>query len=348
MAVSKLIRVGKKDKLRAGRSTAQLGLKKEGSSGRFNSPVGGFHHTASNSDPYRIEWGNIGQHYQTWNDSNTAVAPCPDSPAATYIYVADQLNDLIQKFDAAGNFICQWVGDYDLNGPSARPQAIAVDSQNNLYVNAIGRIEKYDQRGRFLGNWGSGINAWDIAIDSQGNLYMTDVATSSVMKYGPGGNFIKQWGSLGSGNGQFDSLTGIAIDQQDNVYIADRNNDRIQKFNANGDYLDQWNATGQESDLWGFPSSVAVDGTGNSYATSIRIYKFAPDGSLIDIFGDPGAVTGTGDIAVGANGSIYAVDSISVVINRYDNNGTLLDSWGGSGTGQGTFNGPQSIATSTR
>jgi DNA-binding beta-propeller fold protein YncE len=335
-------------------------------------------YTESNNDPYRIEWGNIGLHYQTWRDAASSPAPCPASPAGTYLYVADSLNDRIQKFDAQGQYICGWTGDYDLDGPTARPQALAVDSQNNLYVNAIGRIEKYDQRGRFLGHWGSGINAWDMALDSQGNLYMTDVASSSVKKYDQVGNLIDEWGSLGSGDGQFDSLTGIAIDAQNNVYIADqwgslgggdgqfdsltgiaidaqnnvyiadRNNDRIQKFTSNGDYIDQWDADGEEADLWGFPASVAVDGAGNTYATSTRIYMFNDAGNLIDIFGEVGEITGSGDIDVAADGTIYAIDANNVRINRFSAEGALLDWWGSAGAEPGQFDRPSGIAASTR
>lgn len=307
-------------------------------------------YTDANSDPFRIEWGNIGQHYQTWNDagSGSGPAPCPDSPAGSYVYVADQLNDRIQKFDAEGNFVCEWTGDYELDGPGARPQAIAVDSQNFVYVNALGRIDKYDRQGRYLGYWGGSINAWDIAIDSQGNFYMTEIESASVMKFAPDGSFITQWGGTGSGDGQFDSPTGIAVDSQNNVYVADRNNNRIQKFTSSGVYLDQWDALGQEADLWGFPASVAVDSAGNSYATSIRVYKFAPDGSLIDIFGEVQDITGSGDIATAANGSIYAIDSNNVAVNRFDSNGVLLDSWGSQGSAPGAFSSPRGIAASTR
>jgi hypothetical protein len=305
-------------------------------------------YTESNSDPYRIEWGNIGQHYLGWRDTATGPARCPDSPAGVYLYVADQLNDRIQKFDGAGNLVCHWAGDYDLDGPSARPQAIAVDRQDNLYVNALGRIELYDRQGRYLGSWGSSINAWDMALDNQGNLYTTDVASSSVLKFAPGGALIAQWGGLGTGNGQFDSLTGIAIDGQDNVYVADRNNHRIQKFTSAGVYLDQWDAEGLEADLWGFPASVAVDGAGNSYVTSTRIYKFGPDGTLLDIFGEPNQVTGTGDLAVAPNGVVYAIENINVVVNQFSPEGALLDSWGGSGAEPGQFNSPVGIAAATR
>lgn len=305
-------------------------------------------YTESNNDPYRIEWGNIGQHYQAWRDAAVGPAPCPDSPAGTYLYVADTLNDRIQKFDAQGQYICGWTGDYDLVGPTARPGALAVDSQNNLYVNAIGRLEKYDQRGRFLGHWEASIFASDMALDSQGNLYITDVASASVKKYGPGGNLITEWGSQGTGNGQFNSPTGIAVDAQGNVYVADRNNHRIQKFNSSGVYLDQWNADGVELDLWGFPASIAVDSTGNSYATSSRIYKFDPNGGFLDIFGEPGNLISLADIVVAPNGSIYAVDALNVTIKQYSTAGALLDEWGSSGSGQGQFSSPNGIAASTR
>jgi sugar lactone lactonase YvrE len=305
-------------------------------------------YTDSNNDPYRIEWGNIGMHYQGWREAPAGPAPCPDSSAGTYLYVADTLNDRIQKFDGAGNYVCEWYGDYDLDGPSARPQALAVDNQNNLYVNALGRVEKYDQRGRYLGDWGTDINAWDMALDSQGYLYITDVASSSVKKYDQSGNLVDEWGSLGTGNGQFDSLTGIDIDAQNNVYIADRNNHRIQKFTSSGDYLDQWNADGVELDLWGFPASVAVDSAGNSYASSSRIYKFDADGGYLDVFGESNAIIGIADIVVAPNGDIYGIENIGVEIYRYTSNGDLIDSWGGSGSDQGQFNGPRGIAAASR
>ena len=304
-------------------------------------------YTESNNDPYRIEWGNIGQHYQTWNDASNAPAPCPDSPEGTYVYVADLFNDRIQKFDGEGNFVCEWYGDYDGVGPTARPQAVAVDNQNNVYVNAIVRIEKFDRRGRMLARW-EGLNVWDIATDSQGNVYMTETENDRILKYSPNGDFITAWGSEGSGVGQFNDPTGIWVDSQGNVYVADRNNHRIQKFDSNGTFIRQWDADDQEADLWGFPSSVAVDSQGYSYATSIRIYKFNPEGGLVDIFGEPSDVTGSGDITIGANGSIYAIDNNNVKINRFDTDGNLLGSWGSQGAAQGQFNGPRGIAAATR
>ena len=42
--------------------------------------------------------------------------------------------------------------------------------------------------------------------------------------------YLTQWGSYGSGNGQFNGPTGIAVDGSGNVYVADQANNRVEKF----------------------------------------------------------------------------------------------------------------------
>ena len=57
------------------------------------------------------------------------------------------------------------------------------------------------------------------------------------------GNFLLQFGSQGTGNGQFSGLSGIAVDGNDNIYVGDTiygSFDRIQKFNVAGKYLSQF------------------------------------------------------------------------------------------------------------
>src|SRR5215471_7341517 len=52
--------------------------------------------------------------------------------------------------------------------------------------------------------------------------------------------YLIQWGSYGSGAGQFLSAVGIAVDPSGNVYVADPVAHRVQKFSAAGAYLTQW------------------------------------------------------------------------------------------------------------
>jgi len=85
----------------------------------------------------------------------------------------------------------------------------------------------------------------DVAWDSDDNIYISDGYTNSrVAKYDKRGNWVKSWGSRGSGGlhadenpGQFNTPHNIAIDRQNNVYVADRGNRRIQVFDTNGSFV---------------------------------------------------------------------------------------------------------------
>jgi hypothetical protein len=72
----------------------------------------------------------------------------------------------------------------------------------------------------------------DVAWDSDDNIYVSDGYTNSrIAKFDKRGNWVKSWGSRGSGGvhadenpGQFNTPHSIAIDRQNNVYVADRGN----------------------------------------------------------------------------------------------------------------------------
>ncbi|MFI5372623.1 MAG: hypothetical protein ACHQ52_13790 [Candidatus Eisenbacteria bacterium] len=44
------------------------------------------------------------------------------------------------------------------------------------------------------------------------------------------GTYLTQWGSNGSGEGQFNIPLGLATDAAGNVYVSDNGNNRVQKF----------------------------------------------------------------------------------------------------------------------
>ena len=66
---------------------------------------------------------------------------------------------------------------------------------------------------------------------------MADVFNNRVQKFTSQGEFIARWGSLGSGDGQFDKPVGVAVDEAGNVYVADRNNHRIQHLHSTGTFI---------------------------------------------------------------------------------------------------------------
>jgi streptogramin lyase len=78
----------------------------------------------------------------------------------------------------------------------------------------------------------------DVAWDSNGNIYITDgYVNSRVAKYDRNGDWVKSWGSKGTGPGQFRLPHSIGIDRNNNVYVGDRSNHRIQVFDTDGKFL---------------------------------------------------------------------------------------------------------------
>jgi DNA-binding beta-propeller fold protein YncE len=70
-----------------------------------------------------------------------------------------------------------------------------------------------------------------IVTDNYGNIFISDSWNNRIKITDRFGNLIANFGSEGSGNGEFSFPTGLAIDTLRNrLYVADRNNNRIQAF----------------------------------------------------------------------------------------------------------------------
>lgn len=80
------------------------------------------------------------------------------------------------------------------------------------------------------------------------------------------GLFVSQWGSIGSGPGQFNNPRRVAVDPSGNVFVADFGNDRIEKFDGNGKLLMTWGSLGQNEGQLYNPTGMAVQfPSGNVY-----------------------------------------------------------------------------------
>src|SRR5688572_2018829 len=100
-------------------------------------------------------------------------------------------------------------------------------------------------------------------------------------------SYVTQWGSFGTGTGEFDTPGGIDTDSHDNVYVADFGNDRIQKFGSDGEPFNGWgNFTGNAT--LDFPTDVAVDSLGNVYVADVghdRVVKLDSTGAFVSQLG---------------------------------------------------------------
>src|SRR5260370_705589 len=128
----------------------------------------------------------------------------------------------------------------------------------------------------------------------------------------PAPPFLTQWGTLGTGNGQFQGPMGLAVDDGGSVYVADMNNNRIQRFTSAGTYLTQWGTLGSGNGEFMAPISLAIDANGHVYVGengNRRVQVFTSDGSYITQWGTfPLNPQG---LAVDKSGNVYISDTVN-------------------------------------
>ncbi|OKL38571.1 DUF7619 domain-containing protein [Pontibacter flavimaris] len=216
------------------------------------------------------------------------------------IIVADTENHRIQKFDQKGNLLSV-IGSFgELPGQFNMPNSLALDREENLYVSDPhnARIQIFDKSGKLLTYFGSGwaIYPDDIALDADGYVYITERYSHQVIKFDTTGYWHMNFGSEGTGNGQFTgSRMSLTLDNEGNIYVADRDNDsRIQKFSPEGEFLlDFGNFESRSADKL-YPYAVKSDQVGNYYVAFSNgiIQKYDTEGNLLFAFGGKGTDNG--------------------------------------------------------
>jgi tripartite motif-containing protein 71 len=203
--------------------------------------------------------------------------------------MSDAINSPIQAQQNGYSFVKKWGSEGVGFGKFAQPLAIAIDSNNNIYVtdttSVSNQIQKFTNNGTFItsrdiqGRNGPFTNA---GIGSSDDIYITGGGNpdTAVQKFTNNGTSLGSWGSAGLEDGQFVSPGWITVDSNGNVYVGDfGENYRIQKFDGNGTFISKWGTPGSSDGQFKEPTGVAIDSLGNVYVVdrgNSRIQVFAP------------------------------------------------------------------------
>jgi len=206
---------------------------------------------------------------------------------------------------------------------------------------------------RFLLKWDSGATLPSyIAVDPlSNNVYVVNSYYHRIEMFDSSGTFLSNWGSQGTGRGQFEYPSGIAInDGFGNLYVTDTGNHRVQHFDLTGEFvLTVWGSQGTGDSEFNAPLGIAAHNF-NVYVVdrdNWRIQKFDSDGRFLTKWGSRG--TGDGEftsplgIAIDGSGNVYVTEQ-SHRIQKFDSDGKFLDKWGAYGAGDGEFNQPWDIS----
>ena len=161
----------------------------------------------------------------------------------------------------------------------------------------------------------------DVAWDSQGNTYITDgYVNSRVAKYDRNGDWVKSWGTKGTGPGQFRLPHAIAIDRSNNIYVGDRTNHRIQVFDTDGQFLRMFSI-----DVPPVPGTKAVNG---NTPTGDRLKELIGAPNSICITPGPNQVMFVGETTF--PGRVFKVSLDGTVLGVIGRSGRLLKQFSGA------------------
>ncbi len=253
----------------------------------------------------------------------------------------------VLKFSAAGEFM----GAFG-TGLVGRPHGFSVDHEGNLWLTDVALmpgeigavVHKLSPAGDLVMTLGTpGTVGQDrerfnrpasVAVAENGDIFVADGEgpNNRIVKFSPDGRYLMEWGTTGSGQGQFSTPHDLAIDSQGRVFVGDRGNSRIQIFQPDGTFVDEWSHFGRPSGIYinrATDTLYVTDSTSNAstnpgvrrgiYIGSARTGELAsfipdPDLALADQTRISGAsgITSSHDDAV-----VYAADVAPWQIRKY-------------------------------
>jgi DNA-binding beta-propeller fold protein YncE len=167
------------------------------------------------------------------------------------------------------------------------------------------------------------------ATSSQGTSLGSDL-TFTTASLTP--TFASNFGSFGTGNGQFNQPTGVAVNPVNgNLVVPDEGNNRVEVFNEKGEYLSQFGTSGSGNGQFSQPRGAGVDSKGNIWVIDTghnRVEKFNEKGEYLSQFGSFGSGNGQfntpKNLTVDAKGNVWVADSGNKRIQKFNEKGEYL------------------------
>lgn len=316
------------------------------------------------------KYSNSGTLLATWGSAGSGAGQFANpgglaTDRAGNVYVTDVHNNRVQKFTSSGTYVAQFVSLPTLGYPTD----VEIGPEGNVVVldfndTVSPRIVRFAANGSLIGSWPlptGDLTRGGIGMDRLGNVYVATSGGNKILEYTQAGTLLTQWGTTGSGDGQFSDPEDVAVDAAGNVYVAEYSNQRIQKFSGSGEtptataasYVLKIGTFGSGAGQMNGPWGTCTDAAGNVYVSDTqnnRVQKYSSTGTFLTQWGSTGSGNGQFNlprgIAVDGNGTVYVVDGGNNRVQKFTSAGTYVGQWGSLGSGAGQFNSPVCVAVS--
>lgn len=166
--------------------------------------------------------------------------------ASNNIYVSDEGNNRVQKFDRLGNF-----KEIFFTGSGARAiaflkngNAVVTSTQTTTYLKIL------DAQKNILHAWGTQGNSdtafgniEEITVDDEDNIYVVDGINNSIKKFDQNGKFLLKFDAAAMVSGQIEKAYPFGICFYNNkLFVSSPRNGLIRIFDKNGIYIKSWDA----------------------------------------------------------------------------------------------------------
>lgn len=242
------------------------------------------------------------------------------------------------------------------------------DSQRDIIVVADGgadMLRSYTWDMMFIDKWGQ---AGDkpgqfreprgVAIDAAGHVVVVDALNHRVQKTMVGtttflerpGEPVLAFGKRGTGDGEFETPTGVAVDARGDILVADTDNHRVQVFDSQGKFKFAFGKRGNADGEFYKPSHIAIDAKERLYITDTgnnRVQIFDAKGKHLASFGSvgskPGLFAEPKGIALDKSGNVWVVDRRNHRLQKFDKDGKFIGVYGKQGPDKGEFSFPEDV-----
>lgn len=192
--------------------------------------------------------------------------------------------------------------------------SVTVDSQDRVYCFNRSKehpVVVFDREGRFLHSWGAGLFTFPhtIRADRDDHLWIVDRDLAQMMLFTTEGKLLRTIGQPG-----YRSDTGVSPTD----------------FRS-----DAWRDVKRGAEPFNLPTDIDVAPSGEMFVTdgygNARVHKFAPDGTLVLSWGEPGTEPGQFNLPhsiwIDRRGRLLVADRENDRVQIFDQQGKLLEIW---------------------